>query len=447
VSKAKLQALRDELAAIGDPLDWSGTIAVWTAKARPLIRSAYPDHGKDFDDVVKMPRWVVSPRFASSRGDNFARAAASDKSANTSIAQKAQKQILSFVDGLLALDPDPPETLDSVPAAAAVAPLAEIDWLLNILRRFDVTARALKDRPRADKKTLGYAIADEYDVQDLLFAILKPVCDDLEREDPVPKTAGDSGRVDLSSRLLGTVIEIKCAKDEARARAIARECKERVVTYSRWPDLKHLVFFVYDPGRRLPDADNFIRGLTIPVCQVGGAPFSVTSVVSPWQVGVLPGASAIRLAAGELVSPPEAVDTAKDPSAGAEDAFVVALGQPVHSRDYKAVMVPASLTNRSDRPNSVERVLLTIGGEDFEPTVPPPNLQAEGRDWYPSSGVRVESWATSRGAWFFGRGLSGGSPVELTGRTVAVVRIVPVRGATVEAEVEIIPLSELQGSQ
>src|SRR5262245_39338225 len=111
------------------------------------------------------------------------------------------------------------------------------------MQRFHVTAKHLSNRPRKDKESLGYRIDDEYDVQDLLYAILKPVIPDLEREDPVPKTAGDSGRVDLCSASCGMVIEIKYAKTRERASALPGECREKVLLYSKWPRLRHLIFF------------------------------------------------------------------------------------------------------------------------------------------------------------------------------------------------------------
>ena len=448
MSKGTLQELRDELAAIQDPLDWGGTVAVWASKARPFIRSVYGDYLPDFEDAVKTPQWLVLPRFASSRGNNFASASAREKASNSRLAAQAQQRILAFLDGLLALDVEKTAhaghdgKTEETPVGAA-----EIDWVLTILRRFSLAARALQNRPRAEKAAAAYAIEDEYDVQDLLFAVLKPLCDDLEREDPVPKTAGDSGRVDLSSRMLGTIIEIKFAKNPTRAAAISRECRERVVTYSRWPDLRHLVFFVYDPDGLMSDPDNFVSGLTSPFCTYGGKSFSVTAVVSPWQVGLVPGAHAVHIAAGNLVTLPEGVEAVRDPDAREpEDELALTLGQAAYSNDYRAVMIPASIANRADQPNSVERVQLTIGGVEYEPANPPPNLVAEGMQWFDPDGVRIDAWGSIRGVWYFGRGIAGGTTIELPEKTIAELTVVPVRGVAMRATIDIVPLSELQQS-
>lgn len=96
-----------------------------------------------------------------------------------------------------------------------VSQQSSLSLVRQVLGRFDKAARALGNRSRPGK--LPFTIADEYDVQDLLYAILKPLVPDLTTEDPVPKCAGDAGRIDLTSRSLGLAIEVKFAKDKARA--------------------------------------------------------------------------------------------------------------------------------------------------------------------------------------------------------------------------------------
>ena len=126
------------------------------------------------------------------------------------------------------------------------------------MHRFDRMVQALKSR-HGGRPALE--IEDEYDVQDLLFAGLKPLVIDLQKEDPTRKIATVSGRLDLVSHSLGLAIEVKALTKSGRERDIARECLGRVQQYSTMPGLKTLVFFLYDPQCLVPDVDGLQAGL------------------------------------------------------------------------------------------------------------------------------------------------------------------------------------------
>lgn len=159
------------------------------------------------------------------------------------------------------------------------------ELVLTILRRFDVSAKALTNRPRQKTENpQDYIITGEYDVQDLLYCILKPIIKDLQRENPLEKSTGKSGRPDLTSDMLGMVIEIKYTKNSERANKIIEECKSRVVTYSKKTSLKHLIFFIYDPMYYLDDPDNFIHSFDSPNTSWGGRQFDVKGIISPHSV-------------------------------------------------------------------------------------------------------------------------------------------------------------------
>lgn len=136
------------------------------------------------------------------------------------------------------------------------------DIIVQVLRRFHTGIGTITERRRKGKQAKFFAIEDEYDVQDLLFAALKPYVSDLACEVPVPKCAGDSGRIDFTSKSSGLGLEVKFAKDTSRARDIARECRERVFVYQGFPGIRRLIFFIYDPDRRLEDPDNFISDMS-----------------------------------------------------------------------------------------------------------------------------------------------------------------------------------------
>jgi hypothetical protein len=75
-------------------------------------------------------------------------------------------------------------------------------------RRLPQAARILANRQRRSK--VPFEISDEYDVQDLLHAVLRAYLKYSVQEDPIPKAAGTrSGRADISVKDLGFLIEVK----------------------------------------------------------------------------------------------------------------------------------------------------------------------------------------------------------------------------------------------
>lgn len=103
-----------------------------------------------------------------------------------------------------------------------------------------------------------FVIEDEYDVQDLLYVILKSVFPHLKDEDPTPKNGGKSFRIDLILRDEEILIEVKMlkAKDTSETKFID-ELKVDFESYheSKW--LKKLFCFVYDPYKKTRDIANF----------------------------------------------------------------------------------------------------------------------------------------------------------------------------------------------
>jgi hypothetical protein len=84
----------------------------------------------------------------------------------------------------------------------------EIDLIERLCQRLQKAAQILGTRSRKDKNP--YVIEDEYDVQDLLHAILRAYLKYSVQENPIGKVAGaKSGRADISIEELGTLIEVK----------------------------------------------------------------------------------------------------------------------------------------------------------------------------------------------------------------------------------------------
>lgn len=90
-------------------------------------------------------------------------------------------------------------------------------------------------------------ISDEYDVQDLLHALLKLHFDDVRAEDWTPQNSGSNNRIDFLINDNQTAIEVKYAKDSHKDKQIGDELIIDISKYSKHPNCNSLYCFVYDP--------------------------------------------------------------------------------------------------------------------------------------------------------------------------------------------------------
>lgn len=138
---------------------------------------------------------------------------------------------------------------------ASAAPEPDVDLIERVCKRLPQTARILASRSR--KGRAPYDISDEYDVQDLLHAVLRAYLKFSVQEDPLPKISGaKSSRADISIEELGVLIEIKFARKPDDQRRIFDEYSQDLVLYAGWAHIKTLIFLIYNSGD-LRDAEAF----------------------------------------------------------------------------------------------------------------------------------------------------------------------------------------------
>ena len=108
------------------------------------------------------------------------------------------------------------------------------------------------------KEHSPFIINDEYDVQDILYTILKSIFIDLKEEDFSPKVGGKGTRIDFTIPSEKIVIETKMIKksDTNEHKCIA-ELKEDYESYYKYPDIEYLVCLIYDPLNKTNDVNNF----------------------------------------------------------------------------------------------------------------------------------------------------------------------------------------------
>lgn len=139
-------------------------------------------------------------------------------------------------------------------------PSADVALIEQICKRMPYAARILLNRQRKGK--ISYTIEDEYDVQDLLHALLRAYLKYSVQEDPLPKVSGTrASRADISIEELGILIEIKYVRSPDDQKTIFDDFSRDVLLYTSWPHLKTLLYVIYNSGDlRDPEALEKLSG-------------------------------------------------------------------------------------------------------------------------------------------------------------------------------------------
>jgi len=127
---------------------------------------------------------------------------------------------------------------------AMEVPQSAIIRLNQILDRFHLIVRQLRSRYNS-RPTLD--ISDEYDVQDLLHALLKLEFDDVRSEEWTPSYAGGSSRIDFLLKKEEILIEVKKTRTGLKEKQVREQLAIDIQQYRAHPDFKRLICFVYDP--------------------------------------------------------------------------------------------------------------------------------------------------------------------------------------------------------
>jgi hypothetical protein len=117
--------------------------------------------------------------------------------------------------------------------------------LERLVTRFAVVARQLKQR-HDERDTL--IIEDEYDVQDLLHALLRIYFEDVRPEEYTPSYAGSSSRMDFLLKKDEIVVEAKMASKILRDKLVGEQLIIDIKKYQAHQNCKTLYCLVYDPN-------------------------------------------------------------------------------------------------------------------------------------------------------------------------------------------------------
>jgi hypothetical protein len=137
--------------------------------------------------------------------------------------------------------------------------LGEIAIIETVCRRIRNTARILEHRSRGTK--VPFKIEDEYDVHDLLHAVIRAYIRYSVQEQPLPKVAAVSSRADIAIEQLGVLIEVKYVRNPSDQRRILEEFSQDLPLYAAWTPLKIILFVIFNSDKlRDPEAFETLGG-------------------------------------------------------------------------------------------------------------------------------------------------------------------------------------------
>lgn len=153
----------------------------------------------------------------------------------------------------------------------------------------DVIVKILNEFPNAIKKITqerrknhsSFVVKDEYDVQDLLYVILKSIYPKMLSEENTPQTGGKTERADFIFKEFEIVLEIKMIKEkDTDEKEFIKQIKIDIESYYR-SNPRYMIFFIYDPENKTKDKNNFydLQGITEKTDDTGSYKFEVITIL------------------------------------------------------------------------------------------------------------------------------------------------------------------------
>ena len=228
------------LSRLGDPLDAltvrrsDAEHQIWTEYNAELLRSLFTteQRAEEYEQCPPIPEM------------SFGELTGVDVVRRTHDCIGAELQCLESIQNRLGL---------YTVVAGAATPVDDgrrspLEVLERISDRFHVVARQLLRR-HGGRPT--FSVSDEYDVQDLLHALLLVEFEDVRLEEYTPSYAGGSARMDFLLKNEQIVVEVKCTREGLAAKEVGDQLLIDIGRYRAHQDCKALFCFVYDAEARI----------------------------------------------------------------------------------------------------------------------------------------------------------------------------------------------------
>lgn len=138
--------------------------------------------------------------------------------------------------------------------------ISSMSIVRKICSQFHIVAKQLGDYRHENRNTIS--ITDEYDVQDLLHALLKIFFNDIRPEECTPSYAGGSSRIDFLIKSEKIAIETKKTRKGLKGKEIADQLIIDIDRYkAAHPDCETLFCFVYDPENLIQNPIGFEKDI------------------------------------------------------------------------------------------------------------------------------------------------------------------------------------------
>ena len=134
-----------------------------------------------------------------------------------------------------------------------------LDALRRVCTRFHLVARQLRLR-KEYRPTLE--ITDEYDLQDLFYALLRLQFDEVGTEEWTPDYTNDGRRTRYLLDWDRTVVVVKLTRSGLTTKDLAEQVKADAAHYAARPDGTTLLCFIYDPDGRVGNPRGLEADLT-----------------------------------------------------------------------------------------------------------------------------------------------------------------------------------------
>ena len=260
-----LQQKRDELNKILDNYSQWSKVEIWISGITSIIKLQFPEYFEEFNRYCKEPSWnnllpvVITKRKYSIERGEFTRLTPNSslndinrdiqQTSNLKKGQDAIRKLLSFLDTLI----------KQFNSSELISNNSEdvLTILEQIFSRFHGINLKLQNR-HDNRPTIK--IDDEYDVQDLLHALLTLYFDDIRSEEFTNSSAGRNSRIDFLLKREKVMIEVKKTRQGLQDRKLGDELKIDISSY-KYPEASTLVFFVYDPDALIQNSNAIIDDL------------------------------------------------------------------------------------------------------------------------------------------------------------------------------------------